>query len=231
VTGNKPHPAPRKSFQAKAVLFDLDGTVADTAPDLAHALNRLRSDRKLEPLPISMLRTHASSGARGLLKAGLDIGREHPEFADLREAFLTHYENALYVDTKFFPGMQELLLELERRKLPWGIVTNKAERFTLPLLRLMGLDARTACVVGGDTTPHLKPHPEPLLFASRAIGVAPEHCIYLGDDLRDVESARAAGMPAIAVRWGYLGDGLAPEAWNADAIISEPMELLKFLAL
>jgi phosphoglycolate phosphatase len=215
--------------QIRAVLFDLDGTLADTAPDLAHALNFLREQRSLPPLPLAQLRAHASSGARGLLKAGLGIEREHAEFVALREAFLTRYENALYVDTRLFPGVPELLLALEARSLRWGIVTNKAERFTLPLMRLLKFDMRAACVVGGDTTPHLKPHPEPLYHASRVMGVQPSECIYLGDDLRDIESARAAGMPAIAVRWGYLGDGAAPEAWNADAIIDHPADLLKLL--
>jgi phosphoglycolate phosphatase len=213
----------------RAALFDLDGTVADTAPDLAHALNRIRHERQLPPMPIADLRAHASSGARGLLQAGLGIGREHAEFATLREAFLNHYENALCVDTRLFPGVAELLAALDERGIPWGIVTNKAERFTYPLMRLLKLDQRAACIVGGDTTPHLKPHPAPLLHAATAMGVAPEHCVYLGDDLRDVESAIAAGMMPVAVRWGYLGTGPALEKWNASAVISEPSELLKYL--
>jgi N-acetyl-D-muramate 6-phosphate phosphatase len=215
---------------AQAVLFDLDGTLADTAPDLARALNQLRRERALPALPVAALRAHASSGARGLLKAGLGIEREHPDFGALREAFLDHYENALCVDTTLFPGVDELLAELDRRALPWGIVTNKAERFTLPLLRLLSLDTRAACVVGGDTTPNLKPHPEPLLHASRCVGLAPEQCIYLGDDLRDIQAARAANMGSLAVSWGYLGDGPGPAEWNADAVIDKPSELLKFLA-
>jgi phosphoglycolate phosphatase len=211
-------------------LFDLDGTLADTAPDLARALNRLRDERKLPPMPLAQLRAHASSGARGLIHAGLGITRDHPEFAGLRENFLNHYENSICVETRLFPGIAELLTTLDARGTPWGIVTNKAERFTLPLMHLLHLNGRAACIVGGDTTPHLKPHPEPLLHASRALGIAPEYCIYLGDDLRDVEAAHAAGMMPIAVRWGYLGTGPALEEWNADAVIAEPDEVLKYLA-
>jgi phosphoglycolate phosphatase len=213
----------------KAVLFDLDGTLADTAPDLARALNRLRDERGLPPLPLAQLRAYASSGARGLIQAGLGIGRDDAEFPVLREGFLDHYENALCVDTRLFPGVAELLDALDARGTPWGVVTNKAERFTQPLMQRLGLGTRAACTVSGDTTPHLKPHPEPLLHASRALGLAPEYCVYLGDDLRDIEAAIAAGMLPIAVRWGYLGTGPALEAWNAGGIIAEPLETLNFL--
>lgn len=213
----------------QAVLFDLDGTLADTAPDLAGALNRLRHGRELPALPLSALRAHASSGARGLIQAGLGIGRDHPEFPVLRESFLDHYENALCVETHLFPGVAELLDALDARSVPWGIVTNKAARFTLPLTSLLGLERRAACIVSGDTTPNLKPHPDPLLYASRALGLPPEECIYLGDDLRDVEAARAAGMMTAAVRWGYLGTGPALEEWNADVVLDEPLDVLNYL--
>lgn len=220
---------PNPAVTPRAVLFDLDGTLADTAPDLARALNRLRDERNLQPVPLAELRAHASSGARGLIQAGLGIARDHPEFAGLRESFLDHYEDTLCVDTRLFPGIAELLDALDARCTPWGVVTNKAERFTLPLMRLLGLELRAACIVSGDTTPYLKPHPDPLLHASRALGLTPEQCIYLGDDLRDVEAAHAAGMVPIAVRWGYLGTGPALEAWNADAVVAEPLEVLSFL--
>ena len=202
------------------MLFDLDGTFADTAPDLARALNRLRSERALPALPVSELRPHASSGARGLIKAGLGIERGHQQFDSLREQFLNHYESALFVDTALFPGIAELLAELERREIAWGIVTNKAARFTLPLMRLLHLEQRAACIVCGDTTPNLKPHPDPMLHASRAIGIPPAGCVYLGDDLRDIQAAHAAGMKALAAGWGYLGGDTPPETWGADAIIA-----------
>jgi phosphoglycolate phosphatase len=215
---------------AQAVLFDLDGTLADTAPDLGRALNRLRAARQLPPLPVEHLRPHASSGARGLIKAGLDIERGHPEYDALRESFLAHYERELCVGTILFPGIAGLLAELDSRAVPWGVVTNKAERFTRPLMQLLGLERRAACIVSGDTTLNLKPHPDSLLYASRSMDVAPERCLYLGDDLRDVEAARAAGMIPVAVRWGYLGTGAAPEDWGADVIIAHPLEILPFIA-
>ena len=207
----------------KAVLFDFDGTLADTAADLSRALNRLRAARGLADLPLEDLRPHASSGARGLIGAGLGILPEHPEFKTLRDAFLAHYEAEICVDTRLFAGMDELLAGIEARGLRWGIVTNKSTVLTRRLVKALGLEARTACVVCGDTTPHLKPHPASLLHASKELGLAPADCVYLGDDLRDVQAARAAGMRSVAVEWGY-GEGLA--AWHADAIIARPQDLL-----
>jgi phosphoglycolate phosphatase len=213
-------------MSSKAVLFDFDGTLADTAADLSRALNRLRTARGQSELPLVALRSHASSGARGLIGAGLGILPEHPEFKSLREAFLEHYENEICIDTRLFPGMLDLLGALEARRLRWGIVTNKSTHLTQLLVRELGLEARVACVVCGDTTPHLKPHPASLLHAAGELALAPRECIYLGDDLRDVQAARAAGMRAVAVEWGY-GAGL--ESWNADAILARPMDLLEWL--
>ncbi len=208
---------------AKAVLFDFDGTLADTAADLSRALNRLRAARGLADLPLQELRPHASSGARGLIGAGLGIPPEHPEFKQLRESFLSHYEAEICVDTRLFPGMDQLLAGIEARGRRWGIVTNKSTRLTRLLVKALGLDARAACVVCGDTTPHLKPNPASLLHAAKELALAPADCVYLGDDLRDVQAARAAGMRSVAVEWGY-GEGLA--AWHADMLIATPMELL-----
>lgn len=214
----------------RAVLFDLDGTLADTAPDLAGALNRLLAERGLAPVPLEVTRPHTSSGARGLIGAGLGIGPDHPEYESLRARFLDLYAENIFVDTQLFPGMADVLTELERRQLRWGIVTNKAARFTDPLIAAMGLAQRSACTVSGDTTPHTKPHPEPLLHAARLIGLEPRTCLYIGDDLRDIQAARAAGMPVLAAAFGYLGENGDPAKWQADGVVNHPSEILDFLA-
>jgi phosphoglycolate phosphatase len=208
---------------SKAVLFDFDGTLADTATDLARPLNRLRAARGLPELPIETLRPFASSGARGLLEAGLGILPEHAEFKPLREAFLQHYADEICVDTRLFPGMETLLAAIETRGLRWGIVTNKSTHLTRKIVFALGLERRAACVVCGDSTPHLKPHPASLLHAANELGLAPADCVYLGDDRRDVDAARAAGMRCVAVEWGY---GANLRTWNADAIIAQPMDLI-----
>ncbi len=210
---------------AAAVLFDFDGTLADTAADLTHALNKVRAEKGMEALPLEQMRPHASAGARGLLGAGMGILPEHPEYTTLRERFLEHYAASICVDTRLFPGMAELLAAIEERGLRWGIVTNKSERLTRPLVQALGL-SRTACIVGGDTTPHLKPHPASLLHAARLLSLEPAQCIYAGDDLRDIQAANAAGMRAVAVRWGY---GAGMHAWNAEVVVREPMDLLALL--
>jgi len=214
----------------RAVLFDFDGTLADTAPDLGRAVNRLRAERGLAELPIEQVRPFASSGARGLLRAGFGIGPEDVEFARLREAFLARYGEAVCVETRLFPGMEELLAELESRGLAWGIVTNKAARFTHQIVAALGLGDRPACVVCGDTTPHLKPHPAPLLHAARALALPPQLCCFVGDDLRDVQAAHAAGMRAVAVEYGYHGtENGGPHSWRADAVIARPLDLIAVL--
>jgi len=215
--------------EVRAVLFDLDGTLADTAPDLGRALNRLRAEHNLEPLPIGVTRTHASSGARGLLKAGFGLTPESEGYDALRDRFLELYAENLCVDTRLFDGVPELLSTIEARPLPWGIVTNKAKRFTEPLLRTLVIGHRAACIVSGDSTPHIKPHPAPLQLAATLLSLPPADCVYVGDDLRDVQAARAAGMRFAAAGWGYLGDGVDPRTWDADAVISYPRELLNFL--
>ena len=213
-------------MNSKAILFDFDGTLADTATDLARPLNRLRAARGLADLPLDALRPFASAGARGLLEAGLGILPDHPEFKPLREAFLRHYADEICVDTRLFPGMEALLAEIETRGLRWGIVTNKSTNLTRKIVAALGLDGRAACVVCGDTTPHLKPHPASLLHAAKELSLAPADCLYLGDDKRDIDAARAAGMRPVAVEWGY-GSGLA--SWQADAIIARPPDLIALL--
>ena len=214
----------------QAVLFDFDGTLADTAPDLAGAVNRMRNERGLHSLPLEELRVHASSGARGLLRAGFGIQPADDGYEPMRDTFLAYYAEALCVHTRLFEGVPELLAAIESRGLPWGIVTNKATRFTHPIVDHLGLQRRAACVVCGDTTPHPKPHPAPLLHAAGHMGVDPQSCIYVGDDLRDIQAARAAGMAACAVEYGYSGvDTAGPHTWNADTVIRHPLELLSTL--
>ncbi len=215
--------------RTRAVLFDLDGTLADTAPDLARALNRVRAARGLEPMPLESTRSYTSSGARGLLKVGFDLTPEDEGYEALKLQFLEFYAAEICIDTRLFEGMAELLAQLDQDRLPWGVVTNKAERYTLPLLHGLRLSGRTACVVGGDTTGRLKPHPDPLLHAAGALQLPPSACLYVGDDLRDVQAARAAGMRVLAAKYGYLGDGGAIESWQADAIIEHPRQVLDHL--
>ena len=212
----------------RAVLFDLDGTLADTAPDLGYALNCMREARGLATLLIAAIRPVASLGARGLLGAGFSITPEHPDYESMRDEFLQLYEQNLCRHTRLFPCMLELIDAIEVRQLRWGIVTNKAERFAKPLLDLLQVGKRAACIIGGDTTGKLKPHPEPLLAASRALAIAPGACIYVGDDRRDIEAGRAAGMRTVAVTYGYL-NGSDPATWHANAVIQRPQELLKVL--
>lgn len=213
----------------KAVLFDLDGTVADTAPDLGNALNRMLLARGLDALPITLIRTEASAGSRGLLRLGFNIQPSDDGYESMRDEFLDNYTERLCHDTVLFPGMAELLDELEARNLPWGIVTNKPARFTQPLIQLLGLTQRAACVISGDETAHAKPHPEPLLVASQKIAVTPSECIYLGDDYRDVQASLAAGMLPIVANYGYLGNGQPPETWGAKYLIDHPRDLLTYL--
>ena len=209
----------------RAVLFDLDGTLADTAADLGAAVNRLRARRGLPELATREVRAYASSGARGLLRVGLDLNPGDPDYDAMRDAFLAAYAERVCVDTRLFPGIAELLTELGARSLKWGIVTNKAARFTAPIVAALGIAPN--CVVCGDTTPHSKPHPAPLLRAAEQLELAPGACCYVGDDLRDVQAAHAAGMRAIAVLYGYHGvDNGGPATWNADAIIAQPADLV-----
>lgn len=211
----------------RAILFDLDGTLADTAPDLAGAMNRLRAARGLEPTPYELLRPVASSGARGLIHAAFGLTPADEGYEDLRVGFLDHYAAALAVDTRLFDGVAALLDALQAAGLAWGIVTNKASRFTDQLVPQIGLQG-ASCVISGDTTPHLKPHPASLLEAARRLALAPKDCWYVGDDLRDIQAGQAAGMPTIAAAWGYCGHA-EPAGWNADALIDTPLDLLKLI--
>lgn len=213
---------------SKAVLFDFDGTLADTAPDLAAAVNRMRVEQGHEPLPLERLRPFASAGARGLVHAAFGIKPDDSEYPALREMFLEFYAERVCDKTRLFPGIPELLRELKSREIPWGIVTNKATRFTERII--VELKLKPDCVACGDTTPHLKPHPASLLHAAMQLDVPPARCCYLGDDLRDMKAAHAAGMSAIAVEWGYHHpEQGGPGTWEATAVIAHPMELLRHL--
>lgn len=212
-----------------AVLFDLDGTFADTAPDLGAALNHVRGLHSLPPLPLEITRLQASHGSAGLIKLGFNVTSDSEKFPPLRDALLAHYTANICAHTTLFPGMAELIHTLEQRGLPWGIVTNKPHRFTLPLMQALGYAERAACLVSGDTCAHAKPHPEPLLHAAKIIGVAPKNCLYIGDDKRDIDAGRAAGMKSLIALFGYIDPQADLTTWQADARISSPLELIKHL--
>jgi len=207
-----------------AVLFDLDGTLADTAPDMARTVNLMRTRRGLAPAALEAVRPHVSQGARGMIMSAFGIGNDHPDFAAMRAEFLDLYAGNLCIDTQLFPGMEELLARLESEAIGWGVVTNKFERFAKPLIAALGLGARAAVVIGGDTCARAKPFPDPLLFAASSMHVTPSRTLYVGDDQRDVQAARAAGMPVVVAGYGYLG-GSAPALWHADAILDSPAHL------
>ena len=209
----------------KAVLFDLDGTFADTAPDLARAINVMRESRALPPLPSEVTRPVTSLGGRGMLRVGFDMSPDHAQYAAMREEFLELYAKNLCLETRVFPGVSELVARLQERGIKWGIVTNKAERFAKPLMHLLGFAEHCACVIGGDTTSRTKPHPDPLLAACQVLGIEACHCAYVGDDSRDIDAGRAAGMKTIAVRYGYLNGGV-PDTWGADAVVDCPEDVL-----
>ena len=209
----------------EAVLFDLDGTLADTAPDMARTVNEMRSRRGLAPVAQQVVRPYVSRGARGMLMAAFNMATDHTDFPAMREEFLAIYADNLCVDSTLFPGMPDLLDRLEAEDIAWGVVTNKFERFARPLLEQMGLGSRARVIIGGDTCPRAKPFPDPLLAAAARLGVKPERSLYVGDDERDVQAARAAGMPVVVAAYGYLGDGPPPSEWKADGIVASAQEL------
>ena len=213
----------------QAVLFDLDGTLADTAPDLGAALNRLLQEEARLPLPLATTRPHTSNGTRGLIRIGFDLGPEDPAYADLARRFLDHYAAFICEQPVLFPGVAELLDTLDARGIRWGVVTNKPQRFTRPLLDALALTSRCACSISGDSTPHPKPAPDPLLLGCQHAAVHPARTLYVGDDARDIEAGRAAGMTTVAATWGYLGVEEAPEKWDAHYLIDTPAEILRLL--
>ncbi|MDZ7891719.1 MAG: phosphoglycolate phosphatase [Rhodoferax sp.] len=215
--------------EVKAVLFDLDGTLIDSAPDLGAAADKMRTDRGLPSLPDAAYRPMAGAGARGMLSVAFDMTPDSPEFEVMREEFFLNYERCMTERTYVFDGVEDMLRQLETRGVLWGVVTNKSKRFTEPLAAQMPLFANAAVVISGDTTPYAKPHPEPLLEAARRLSLEPSQCVYVGDDERDIVAARAAGMFSVAACYGYLGAKADTAEWGADLEIKSPSRLLQSL--
>lgn len=213
----------------RAVLFDLDGTLIDSAPDLGAAADKMRTDRGLPSLPPDRYRPMAGAGARGLLGEAFGLTPDHPDYEALREEFFVNYERRMTQLTTVFDGVAQLIEQLLQREMLWGVVTNKSARFTEPLTLAMPLFNTAGAVVSGDTTPHAKPHPAPLLEAASRLGLDPDHCIYVGDDERDIVAGLAAGMGTVAATYGYLGTKAEPSRWGAQAVINSPIELLQLI--
>lgn len=213
----------------EAVFFDLDGTLADTAPDLGGALNRLLEEQGRPAVDMPTLRPHVSAGTRGMLGVGFGLSPQDEAYAALAHRFLEIYASMLSDGTRLFDGMAAVLDQLESRRIRWGVVTNKPARFTVPLMDALDLSRRAAAIVSGDSAARPKPAPDSLQLACATAGVAPGRTLYVGDDLRDIQAAHAASMPGIVAAWGYLGDGPAIHEWGADAVIDEPLDLLALL--
>ncbi|TDR72038.1 HAD family hydrolase [Paludibacterium purpuratum] len=213
----------------KAVLFDLDGTLADTALDLGSALNRLLTEEGLPTQPDHLIRPIASHGARALVALGFGITHEHPDFEALRQRFLDHYDDSFADRTCLFEGVSELISEIHRRGLPWGIITNKPMRFTDRLIPTLPFPVAPQVVVSGDTVGVAKPDPRPMRYASERIGLDPTACLYVGDAERDIQAGRNAGMRTVLAGWGYIADSDRPQEWGADVRIESPLDLLQHL--
>ena len=215
----------------KAVLFDLDGTLIDSAPDLAFAANKMRTDRHLDPLPLKDFRPMTGTGARGMLNVAFGMVIEDADFDVYKNEFFSNYEACMTAHTHPFSEVPGLIEKIVHAKIPWGVVTNKSRRFALPLIQSIPLFNSAGAIVCGDSTPYSKPHPEPLLEAARQLNIEPGLCLYVGDDERDVIAGRSAGMSVVAAAYGYLGVGKCVKDWNADAQIATPKSLLLLLNL
>jgi len=215
--------------KVEAVLFDLDGTLIDSAPDLGAAADKMRTDRGLTSLPLEHYRHMAGAGARGMIGIAFGMTPEHPDFEAMKEEFFVNYENCMTERTQIFEGVVDMVASLVALGMPWGVVTNKSSRFTDPLTSSMPLFATAGTIVSGNTTPHAKPHPEPLYEAARQLSVDPSRCVYVGDDERDIVAGLAAGMGTVAATYGYLGQQADISRWNAHLQIDSPTDLLKFL--
>ena len=213
----------------RAVLFDLDGTLVDTAPDMANALNIMLQQHGLPSLPLAVIRPHVSHGANALVQLGFKVTPQEPGFEALRQEYLAHYASNLDQHSRTFAGMESVLAFLDSKQIPWGVVTNKPGYLTEPLLDALGLKARSACIVSGDTTVRRKPHPDPLLHACALLQHQPLHVLYIGDAERDVQAGTSAGMPTLVAMFGYLGDKDRPDTWGASALVTTPMEILDWI--
>jgi len=216
--------------RAQGVLLDLDGTLLDTAPDMTHAVNALRAEQALPALALAEIRPHVSHGSNAVVRAGFPEAAPD-EFARLRERFLQLYRDTLAVDTRLFEGFAAVLERLDSEGVRWGIVTNKPGWLSAPLMQAMGLASRAGCLISGDTLPVRKPDPLPLLTGAQQLGCPPAQALYLGDALRDVQAARAAGMLAIGARYGYIGPDEDVSSWPVDGWIETPRQLLDWVAL
>ncbi len=216
-------------FSPDAVFFDLDGTLADTADDLAAPIHAMRAARGLPQLPGEALRPFTSMGARGLIGKGLGVKPGEAQFEALRDEFLARYERGMLDRTRLFDGMRDVLTALDSADISWGVISNKVERYVRPILAGLGLLERSVCAIGGDTTPHPKPHPAPLLHGASLAQVQASRCVYVGDDPRDIQAGQAASMLTVAAAYGYCGDEAPPEQWGADFVIRDPRELIALL--
>ncbi len=213
----------------RSVLFDLDGTLADTAPDLANALNNVREEQGLPPLPPPDIRCQVSNGASALIRLGFNIDSGDPGFEPLRLRLLEFYARAIAAQTRLFEGMHDVLNTLDALNIPWGVVTNKPSRFTNPLLQALQLTERAACVICGDTLEKKKPHPEPVLHACNIIGCKPHEAVYVGDARRDIDAGRQAGAKTLVAMFGYIGEDQRPEEWGADGLVHSPQDIIHWL--
>lgn len=213
----------------RAVFFDLDGTLLNSAPDLVPAINQTLADFGHAPLPFAMARANINHSSRYCVALGAGLDKNDPQMEPLMARFGEYYLAALHIHGHWFEGVAALLARLDTEHIPWGVVTNKLSKFTQPLCESLGIDGRATVIVSGDTLPHGKPHPDPLLYAAAQSGQNPEHCIYVGDTLNDVKAGRAAGMATAACTWGYLQEGEQPDEWGADYILNHPDELYPIL--
>ena len=218
-----------KFENVQAVLFDLDGTLIDSAPDLGAAVDKMRVARGMSSLPLSHYRPMAGAGARGMIGLAFGWTPDHPDYEQLKEEFFVNYTSCMTERTLAFDGVPQLIQELVNLKMPWGVVTNKSKRFAEPLTQAMPLFSSAAVLISGDTTPHAKPHPAPLLEAAKRLGIDPRACVYVGDDERDIVAGHAAQMKTVAATYGYLGTQSDVKSWKAHAQIDSPAQLLKLL--